>query len=120
MYLFRKIASDCSMYLFIVGEHVENYHCHYCWHNAVIKYLSLMERSEGFLGVVNRTSWAMVKTAAVTRWATLEAPKNLVSDSELSTRRHHRSDFWFPRQFSNEEDASKHVKFSRFSSATDG
>ncbi|XLS74339.1 hypothetical protein HN51_031204, partial [Arachis hypogaea] len=41
-----KIASDCSMYLFIVGEHVENYHCRYCWHNAAIKYLSLMERSE--------------------------------------------------------------------------
>ncbi|XLS90809.1 hypothetical protein HN51_066817 [Arachis hypogaea] len=46
MYLFRKIASDCSMYLFIVGEHVENYHYHYCWHNVAIKYLSLMERSE--------------------------------------------------------------------------
>ncbi|XLR01978.1 hypothetical protein S83_068176 [Arachis hypogaea] len=56
MYLFRKIASDCSMYLFIVGEHVENYHCHYCWHNAVIKYLSLMERSEVELEKLRRCS----------------------------------------------------------------
>jgi len=28
---------------FIVAEHIENYNCSHCWHNAAIKYLSLME-----------------------------------------------------------------------------
>ncbi|XLR27271.1 hypothetical protein S83_055171, partial [Arachis hypogaea] len=43
--IFGCALLDC-LKQFIVAEHFENYHCHYCWHNAAIKYLSLMERNE--------------------------------------------------------------------------
>ncbi|ESW31785.1 hypothetical protein PHAVU_002G267600 [Phaseolus vulgaris] len=36
---------DC-LKQFIVAENVENYRCSYCWHNAAIKYLSVMEGNE--------------------------------------------------------------------------
>ncbi|KAH1251156.1 Ubiquitin carboxyl-terminal hydrolase 27 [Glycine max] len=36
---------DC-LKQFIVAEHVENYRCSHCWHNAAIKYLSIMEGNE--------------------------------------------------------------------------
>ncbi|KAK7269529.1 hypothetical protein RIF29_22260 [Crotalaria pallida] len=42
---FRCTLVDC-LKQFIVAEHVENYRCSHCWHNAAIKYLSLMEGNE--------------------------------------------------------------------------
>ncbi|GAU19681.1 hypothetical protein TSUD_78060 [Trifolium subterraneum] len=41
---------------FIVAEHVENYHCSHCWHNAAIKYLTLMEGNKVELGKLRRCS----------------------------------------------------------------
>ncbi|KAI9108659.1 hypothetical protein K1719_020306 [Acacia pycnantha] len=46
---------DC-LKQFIVAEHVENYHCSHCWHNAAIKYLSLMGRNETEIDELNRCS----------------------------------------------------------------
>ncbi|KAJ1412913.1 Ubiquitin specific protease, conserved site [Sesbania bispinosa] len=46
---------DC-LKQFIVAEHVENYHCSHCWHNAAIKYLSLMEGNEVELEKLKRCS----------------------------------------------------------------
>ncbi|XP_015955951.1 ubiquitin carboxyl-terminal hydrolase 27 [Arachis duranensis] len=53
--IFGCALLDC-LKQFIVAEHVENYHCHYCWHNAAIKYLSLMERNEVELEKLRRCS----------------------------------------------------------------
>lgn len=41
---------------FIVAEHIENYNCSHCWHNAAIKYLSLMEGDKVELGNLGRCS----------------------------------------------------------------
>ncbi|KAK4264822.1 hypothetical protein QN277_025948 [Acacia crassicarpa] len=46
---------DC-LQQFIVAEHVENYHCSHCWHNAAIKYLSLMGQNETEIDELNRCS----------------------------------------------------------------
>ncbi|KAH1051214.1 hypothetical protein GYH30_021244 [Glycine max] len=46
---------DC-LKQFIVAEHVENYHCSQCWHNAAIKYLSIMEGNEVELEKLRRCS----------------------------------------------------------------
>ncbi|CAI8619067.1 unnamed protein product [Vicia faba] len=46
---------DC-LKQFIVAEHIENYHCSHCWHNAAIKYLSLMEGDKVELGKLRRCS----------------------------------------------------------------
>ncbi|XP_057420847.1 ubiquitin carboxyl-terminal hydrolase 27 isoform X2 [Lotus japonicus] len=46
---------DC-LKQFIVAEHVENYHCSHCWHNAAIKYISLMEENEVELERLRRCS----------------------------------------------------------------
>ncbi|XP_027363784.1 LOW QUALITY PROTEIN: ubiquitin carboxyl-terminal hydrolase 27 [Abrus precatorius] len=46
---------DC-LKQFIAAEHVENYHCSHCWHNAAIKYLSVMEGSEVELEKLRRCS----------------------------------------------------------------
>lgn len=46
---------DC-LKQFIVAEHVENYHCSHCWHNAAIKYLSVMEGNEVELEKLRRCS----------------------------------------------------------------
>ncbi|XP_047181554.1 ubiquitin carboxyl-terminal hydrolase 27 isoform X1 [Vigna umbellata] len=46
---------DC-LKQFIVAEHVENYRCSYCWHNAAIKYLSVMEGNEVELEKLRRCS----------------------------------------------------------------
>ncbi|CAJ1937927.1 unnamed protein product [Sphenostylis stenocarpa] len=46
---------DC-LKQFIVAEHVENYRCSYCWHNAAIKYLSVMEENEVELKKLRRCS----------------------------------------------------------------
>ncbi|KAL2342962.1 hypothetical protein Fmac_004247 [Flemingia macrophylla] len=46
---------DC-LKQFIVAEHVENYHCSQCWHNAAIKYLSVMEGNEVELEKLRRCS----------------------------------------------------------------
>ncbi|KAL4330307.1 hypothetical protein AHAS_Ahas13G0387000 [Arachis hypogaea] len=53
--IFGCTLLDC-LKQFIVAEHVENYHCHYCWHNAAIKYLSLMEQNEVELEKLRRCS----------------------------------------------------------------
>lgn len=41
----RCTLVDC-LKQFIAAEHVENYRCSHCWHDAAIKYLSLMEGNE--------------------------------------------------------------------------
>ncbi|KAL3020998.1 hypothetical protein AAZX31_05G174400 [Glycine max] len=46
---------DC-LKQFIVAEHVENYRCSHCWHNAAIKYLSIMEGNEVELKMIRRCS----------------------------------------------------------------
>nr|KYP67809.1 Ubiquitin carboxyl-terminal hydrolase 27 [Cajanus cajan] len=46
---------DC-LKQFIGAEHVENYHCSHCWHNAAIKYLSVMEGNEVELEKLRRCS----------------------------------------------------------------
>ncbi|XP_061344595.1 ubiquitin carboxyl-terminal hydrolase 27 [Gastrolobium bilobum] len=46
---------DC-LKQFIAAEHVENYSCSHCWHNAAIKYLSLMEGNEVELEKLRRCS----------------------------------------------------------------
>ncbi|CAJ2676917.1 unnamed protein product [Trifolium pratense] len=46
---------DC-LKQFIVAEHIENYHCSHCWHNAAIKYLTLMEGNKVELGKLKRCS----------------------------------------------------------------
>ncbi|TKY60382.1 Ubiquitin carboxyl-terminal hydrolase 27 [Spatholobus suberectus] len=54
------IRVDCTLVdclkQFIVAEHVENYRCGHCWHNAAIKYLSVMEGNEVELEKLRRCS----------------------------------------------------------------
>ncbi|XP_054807916.1 ubiquitin carboxyl-terminal hydrolase 27 isoform X2 [Prosopis cineraria] len=52
---FGRTLLDC-LRQFIVAEHVENYHCSHCWHNAAIKYLSLMEGNETEIEKLGRCS----------------------------------------------------------------
>ncbi|XP_028755041.1 ubiquitin carboxyl-terminal hydrolase 27 isoform X2 [Neltuma alba] len=52
---FGRTLVDC-LKQFIVAEHVENYNCSHCWHNAAIKYLSLMEGNETEIDKLNRCS----------------------------------------------------------------
>ncbi|XP_019462595.1 PREDICTED: ubiquitin carboxyl-terminal hydrolase 27 [Lupinus angustifolius] len=52
---FRCTLVDC-LKQFVVAEHVENYRCSHCWHNAAVKYLSLMEGNEVELKILRRCS----------------------------------------------------------------
>lgn len=47
--------ADC-LKQFTVAEHIENYRCNHCWHNAAIKYLSLMEGNKVELGKLRQCS----------------------------------------------------------------
>ncbi|KAI4345147.1 hypothetical protein L6164_012301 [Bauhinia variegata] len=46
---------DC-LKQFVIAEHVENYHCSHCWHNAAIKYLSLTNANETEIEKLRRCS----------------------------------------------------------------
>ncbi|KAE9601298.1 putative ubiquitinyl hydrolase 1 [Lupinus albus] len=52
---YRCTLVDC-LKQFVVAEHVENYRCSHCWHNAAVKYLSLLEGSEVELKKLRRCS----------------------------------------------------------------